>query len=334
MSVSFVLERLPAPSRHDPASIGNIKRQRVYILPTREGFVFSILLLAMLFGAMNYNNNLAFILTFLLGGLFLVCILHTHRNLAGLIIRGSRPQPVFAGAAAQFPISIDNHHGHARTALRLVCQPRRKWRGEKPTPALHATVEVGVQTGQNQHLHITLPAMRRGLLPLERIIISSCFPLGLFRAWSYLEIEQHCLVYPRPEGRAQLPAPMPGAQQGQAGAHNGTNDFIGFRQYHPGDSTRTIAWKAVARGHPLLVKRFSGDGSHTLLLHWEDVNHLHDTEARLSQLCRWLLVADQQGWEYGLSIPDAHIAPDRGHLHKETCLEALAKFGNGHAGNG
>ena len=332
MSASFVLERLPAPAQSDPAAFANIKRQRVYILPTRAGIIFSILLLAMLLGAMNYNNAMAFILTFLLASLFLVCMLHTHRNLAGLMVSGGRPQPVFAGETAQFPLSIDNCHGHTRTALRLVCQPRSNWWGQSSLPGYNA-VGTAVPMNQKQQVYIPMQTERRGLMPIERIVVSSCYPLGLFRAWSYLALEQHCVVYPRPKGVSQLPAPAPGYQRGQDGTQNGANDFIGFRPYHPGDSTRTIAWKALAREQPLLVKRFSGDGSHTLLLKWEDASHLNDTEARLSQLCRWILLADRLGWLYGLSIPGAQVDPGQGLMHRDTCLEALARFGGGNAGN-
>src|SRR3989304_6159249 len=177
MSASFVLERLPAPARSDPVSFARIKRQRVYILPTREGILFSILLLAMLLGAMNYNNSMAYILVFLLGGLFLVSMLHTHRNLAGLIISSARPQPVFAGETAQFPIGVDNFHGPVRTAIRLVCQPRRKGWRKTSLPAGNA-VEIDILPSWKKQVCIPVPADRRGLLPLERVVISSYFPLG------------------------------------------------------------------------------------------------------------------------------------------------------------
>jgi len=326
---NYVLERLPDTARSDPAFSTNIKRQRVYILPTREGIIFSVLLLAMLLGAMNYNNSMAYILTFFLGGLFLICMLHTHRNLTGLIISGTRPQPVFAGETARFPVSIDNLHGPVRTALRFECQPRSSW--WKISTPVSVSVAVDVRANRRQQVFIPAPAKRRGLLPLERVVIASRFPLGLFYAWSSIQLEQQCVVYPKPEGSTQLPAPAPGSRQGQEGVHEGANDFTGFRHYHPGDSIRNIAWKALAREQPLLVKRFSGDGSHTLLLQWDDVNHIHDTEARLSQLCRWILVAERQGWNYGLVIPGARIEPGRGTLHRDTCLETLALFGTVHA---
>lgn len=329
MSESIVLERLLSPARGDHATASKLKRQRVYILPTRPGFLLCIAMFTMLLGAINYNNSMAYILTFLLVSVFMVCMLHTYRNLAGLIINGLTPRPVFAGETAGFPVIIDNRDGQNRPALKLVCHPSRK--AKRAAKQDYQPLMIDLRANQWQQVEIPAPAIKRGLLPLERVIISSCFPLGLFRAWSYIHLKEQCVVYPKPAGVDQFPAPVAAQQQGQEGAQSGANDFAGFRQYHPGDSIRNIAWKALAREQPLLVKRFSGDGSHTLMLAWQDVSHLPDIELRLSQLCRWILLAENQGWNYGLEIPGLQIDPAQGALHKNRCLEALARFGADHA---
>lgn len=331
MSASFVLERLPA---HGAAfTFMQVQRRRVYILPTRAGMLFALLLLVLLLGAMNYNNSLTYVLTFFLGGLFLICILHTHRNLAGLIIKGAAPPPVFAGGTAQFPVTLDNRHGQARIALELVCQERATWWGNKTRPP-RTTTRIDVPAGCISQAQIILPAPRRGLLPLERVMISSTFPLGLFHAWSTLTLELACVVYPAPGGQMELPVPGAGQWQGEAGGQVGTHDFTGFRPYHPGDSIRTIAWKALAREQPLLVKRFSGEGGRDLILSWDDTAHLSGIEARLSQLCRWVLRAAPQQINYGLHLPGSGIDPGQGETHRARCLEALALFGHVHEQRG
>jgi len=328
MTESIVLERL-SPARGDHASVSSLIRQRVYILPTRPGFLLCVAMFTMLLGAVNYNNSMAYILTFLLASVFMVCMLHTYRNLAGLVISGAKVKPVFAGEMAGFPVIIDNRDGTPCPALKLVCHPSRK--AKRAAQQSYQPVMVNLQASQWQQVEIPAPTINRGLLPLERVIISSCFPLGLFRAWSYIHLEEQCVVYPKPAGIDQFPAPVAAQEQGQEGVKSGANDFAGFRQYHPGDSIRNIAWKALAREQPLLVKRFSGDGSHTLMLAWEDVGHLPDIELRLSQLCRWILLAENQGWIYGLEIPGFQIDPAQGTLHKNRCLEALARYGIHHA---
>lgn len=326
MSESIVLERLLSSADRDATPLSNLKRQRIYILPTRQGFTFSVLLLAMLFGAVNYDNSLTYLLTFLLASMVMICILHTYRNLAGLVLSSSPAESVFAGDTAQFPITIDNRNGQTRPALRFICRPKQPFFKKSPANICPFT-DADIQMDQYQRIYLPVPAPNRGLLRPGRIMISTRFPLGLFQAWSTIHINQVCVVYPRPAGQDHLPAPVSANSYGQDGPRPGTNDFMGFRQYQPGDSIRNIAWKTLAREQELLVKRFSGDGGHTLMLSWEDVSHLPSIETRLSQLCRWIISAGQQGLFYGLDIPGTRIEPERGDLHQGECLEALARFG-------
>ena len=74
-----------------------LDQRRVFIFPDRAGLVFLAMLAVMLIAAINYQNNMAFALTFLLFSLFIVAILHTFSNLSGLRIEALRGQPTFAG---------------------------------------------------------------------------------------------------------------------------------------------------------------------------------------------------------------------------------------------
>lgn len=329
MAESIVLERLLSPAHDSVSPVSRLKRQRVYILPTREGYLLALVLLTMLLGAINYNNSMAYMFTFLLGSVFLIGILHTYRNLAGLILTGSTPRPVFAGETARFPLMIDNHGGRARPALQITSAPGRGRKIKHGTACLPVIIDV--KADQWLQTDVGKTANKRGLLRPERLAISTSYPLGLFRAWSYLEIGTWCVVYPRPDGIDVFPAPAPAREQGRSGIKTGADDFAGFRHYHAGDSIRTIAWKALARAQPLLVKRFSGDGGETLMLTWQDVMFLPDNESRLCQLCRWIVLADQQDCTYGLDIPGLRLEPASGPLHRNQCLEALAHFGIPHA---
>ena len=49
-------------------------------------------------------------------------------------------------------------------------------------------------------------------------------------------------------------------------------------------------------------------------------------DARLSRLARWVLMADQRGFDYGLRLPARDIRPGTGAAHLHACLEALATF--------
>lgn len=297
-----------------PATGGvHLNHRRVFILPTAAGMLFALTLTVMLLGAINYDNSLAHALTFLIGSLMLIAIVHTYRNLAGVKVNAAPAEPVFAGEIARFPLTLDNRGGRARQALALQ---------RRGGPA-H---QVDLDAGRLQSLELQVPATQRGLMTLGRTRITSTFPVGLFRAWSYFHAPQQCIVYPRPDGHLPLPLPSPHHAEDQTGQLGGAEDFVGFRSYRPGDSIRSIAWKAVARGQEILVKRFSGSGSHQLALHWNDTRVLADTEARLGQLCRWVLDAERYGLRYSLTLPGLEIPLDGGPDHRHRCLEALAVF--------
>lgn len=326
MPTTVVLERPPVDRA---ASIGLqaklLKRQRVYIFPTIQGWVYCLMLIVMLLGSINYNNSMAFMLTFLLGGLALVCMLHTYRNLTGLIVSSKKPSPVFAGQQALFPIHLDNRFGITRFSIQLQkSQHLKTWFSKSKDKT---QVLIGVNSGKQIMINYPCRAEKRGVLKLERLKISTHFPLGIFTAWSYIEPEDYCLVYPAPDGKEQMPLNISDSENADYGKQSGTDDFAGFRKYRAGDPINSIAWKAYAREQGLLVKQFSGKGTQILLFDWESVAQLNDIEARLSQLCYWIILADKMSMHYGLDIPGSRVEPSFGTYHKECCLEKLAYYG-------
>ena len=73
------------------------------------------------------------------------------------------------------------------------------------------------------------------------------------------------------------------------------------------------------------VKVFSGATSGVTMLRWQDVV-AGDTEARLSQLSRWVVDADARRLRYGLCLPGVDLSPDCRRQHRQRCLEALALY--------
>jgi uncharacterized protein (DUF58 family) len=173
---------------------------------------------------------------------------------------------------------------------------------------------------------LPVPAARRGWLELGRIRLETRYPLGLFRAWSNVQPDFLCLVYPRPE-KSPLPPSSPEASFGSRQAiAQGTDDFSSLRTYQLADSPRHVAWKAVARSDDMLTKQFSGDASAELWLDWERLPPSLELEARLSRVAGWVLAAESGGLRYGLRLPGIEIAPAHGDAHRTACLTALALY--------
>jgi len=288
-----------------------LHRRRVYILPSAAGYGFAALLLLLLLSSINYGNSLGFVLTFLLGGTAWITMHHTYRNLVRLQVSGGHPVPVFTGGQARFPIELDNPAGPSRYALQLQAIS-----GDR----------TALDVADHGTAILARLAPRRGRLELGRFRIGTRYPLGLFHAWSHVDLGLRCVVFPRPAAPGEPPpsSPADAAHRGDQG--RGNNDFSGFRGYQPGDSSRHVYWKGLARSETMLTKLFGGDAVEELWLDWEATGEIDD-EARLSRLCRWILDADTAGRAYGLRLPGREIAPARGDSHRQLCLTALALFG-------
>jgi uncharacterized protein (DUF58 family) len=290
-----------------------LSRRRLYILPTRSGAFFALVLLIMLAGATNYANSLAFALTFWLVAIALVSMHRAHRNLVGLNVVRIRSRPVFAGGVACFDVTFKNEARRPRRALRVTISGRGQ----------HEPVDV--ITGSTVHITFRRAATIRGFLPCPVLQVESRYPLGLFRVWSRIVPRAEALVYPRPAGCAQLPEGADSARAGIAAARRGGDEFFAHRRYRPGDAPRHIDWKASARSEVLMVREYAAGRAPA---RWFDYHSLSGltVEARLSQLALWVERAAGANRTYGLRLPGLALGPDHGELHRRACLKALALF--------
>lgn len=300
-------------TRRPPVPV-TLNHRAIYILPTGYGLLFIGVLFGMLIGSMNYNNNLGFLLTFLLGNMAFVSLFHTHRNLSGLRIHSLRGHPAFAGERAAFEIGLQAGSQPVQSLMLSFDQG-----GE-------ATADLGA--GESRRISLTLPTHRRGRLRPGTLRVETLYPLGLFRAWAVLSTHVEAVIYPRPRYAplsAFGQASQSGQEQGEPGGP-GVEDFEGLRAYQPGDPLRQISWKAFSRGQGLFTKTFVGQKGGFVLLDWQRLRE-NDVEARLSMLSHLVLAAHQMQMNYGLNLPDQSLPPDRGEAHKHRCLKALALFG-------
>ncbi len=292
-----------------------LTQRRIYVLPTPAGLAFAIALVLMLLTSINYRLSLGHALVFLLGGTATASIVHAFRNLLGLSVRPQRCDPVFAGEAAGFRFLIENARAARRPALRL------RARGQS------TTFELGPATASS--VLLACPTARRGLLSLGRTVVETTWPLGLIRAWSVFVPEADCIVHPAPEANPP-PLPEDGTGSPRAGSrlHEGDDDFAGLRAHRDADSPRHVAWKALARGSPMLTKQYAAPQGGELVLDWRALPAEMNDEQRLSRLTAWILRAERDGRRYGLQLPRTCIAAGLGRDHRDRCLRELALFGS------
>jgi uncharacterized protein (DUF58 family) len=293
-----------------PASV---HRRRIYILPTRFGMMLALLLVAMIVAGLNYNSNLGLAFAFLMSSLGLVAMHHCHRNLLGLGVDVNEETDAFAGRGAAFDFMLRNPSSMDRCDIEIRCTPEAESIGS-------------VSANGYEQITLEVPVTRRGVMRWNQFELRTCYPFGWFRAWTYVQAPLTAYVAPYPGG--DRPLPSSDAAPGSSARHEarGDEDFAGLRSYSPGVPLKHMAWKVLARGGEAAVRSYSGSASQPEWLDWSALPGVA-TEARLSQLCRWVLDSEA-GFPrpYGLRLPGVEIPPARGTQHRARCLRALATY--------
>ncbi|MEP7072007.1 MAG: DUF58 domain-containing protein [Verrucomicrobiota bacterium] len=289
-------------------------RLRVRLTAAGCGLLF--VLLAIWYGASSQNNAAAYLLFFALGSVAAVSIAHTLLNVAGLAAMVEAPKPVFAGDEVSLPVEIGNTSRRFRYFVSIQAADSG---GEE-----ERVDEIGAARAARTVLRFTAPT--RGHHLVEKLRLSSAYPLGIVRATKSISTSQAYLVYPKPEGERPLPESFISTQAIRPDADTGDGDeFAGVRPYVPGESQRHVDWKAVARGQPMLTKKYQREVGGTLSLDFAKVPG-NDLEARLRQLTQWVLEAERSQRSYSLRLPGVIIHSSLGEMHLRQCLRALALF--------
>jgi uncharacterized protein (DUF58 family) len=281
--------------------------RRIYILPTRSGWIFAVLVVVTFVAGMNYGNGLALLFAFWMAGFALVAMVQTQRNLAGTRIISASAEPAFAGESIAVSIA---------TAAR------------GPVADLSLSADDAASTTASTPgdvLRLQIAAHRRGPWRAPALKLTSTAPFGLFRTWTWLSPVLSTLVYPRPSGTLPLPR-SPGDEGGNDSASTDHEELAWLRDFRAGDSPRQVAWKAYARGAPLLVREYRGRASAARDFDFSALPD-PDIESRLSQLARWCADAAVQGEAWTLRLPGCTPLAGQGPQHLEQCLRRLALHG-------
>lgn len=304
--------------RIPPAREVTLNQKRLFIFPSRVGLFFVLCLSVMLLAAINFQNNLSYALTFLLATLFILAILHTFANLSGLTIRAVKAKPAFPGQQTEFELQVERsrkkeHHGIYFRFERSGIE------------------RLSVTGPELASLRLLAPVGERGWHHPGRLLVESTYPLGLIRCWTWIDLDLHAMVYPRPLPSSELPGLATDQPDGASVPVVGSDDFYGFRDYRAGDSPRHIYWKGLARGQSLQTTQYTAYADRSVWLDWDAFPGV-GVEQRLSHLCYWALEFDRKGDEYGLRIPGVVIEPGVGEHHRDQVLKALALYGVGEKG--
>lgn len=212
---------------------------------------------------------------------------------------------------------------------------RWRWLIERRLPERPAEAALdALGPGASVTVTLSLKPRRRGRLELAGLKIARSEPLGLARGLTRVPLEGRIIALPR---RYRLPAiALPGRRRFQQGgvSHAVTvgdsTEFIGLREYRPGDPLHKIDWKSTARAGVPVVKEYQDEffERHALIL--------DTSSARGEDACFEEAVAVAASFVYAIDTRECLLdllfvggevrtyTAGRGQLHTEHMLEVLA----------
>lgn len=289
-----------------------LSRKNLYMLPTRHGILFAIVLLAMLLVAVNYNNSLAYLMTFTLASTVMVSMLYTHRNLEGLCLSFGVCRPVFVGEMLGFTLVLNNRSRRDRYDIGIDIEGDQSRRRD-------------FSASDILRIECSTRVKRRGWHTLPAVQVNTRYPFGLLFSWSkHAELDRKALVFPNPAEWQEFPMKHSGKSPKPVLRNNSHDDFSDIRRFRKGEPPQHIDWKTYAKGKGLYSKHFVGGELPEMMFHWDDTQG--EREHRISLLTRWVIEAAALGMSYGLELPGRRFSSGNDERHLAECLKALALF--------
>jgi uncharacterized protein (DUF58 family) len=301
--------------RMPPSSVQQLNSRNIFIMPSKFGITFLLLVLLLFLLATNYQNNIIMLLSYLMASLFISAMMQSFFNFSGLVFQSRGECQGYAGQVLNILVTVTAPS--KRFALNF------SFDGQKIARLEH--------TGK-QELVVKVPfySDQRGVFTPGRIKVMSEYSLGLFTTWTRLDFATICTVYPEPKalknGMRALSAAQSSSTQQRGGASiKGVEDFFELKSYLPGEPLSRVAWKQFARGQGKFSKQYQENQGELVWLNLADMPAI-DLETKLQLLC--FLISHYAGRQqkFGLNLLHHKIEPNAGKQHIDLCLRALAHY--------
>jgi uncharacterized protein (DUF58 family) len=197
------------------------------------------------------------VLSLVLGSLFI------RHPLKAVEVERKLPRRVRQGDEVRLGLIVRNNGRRTLPLTRL----------DDPFPAFEPNAALIERLGPGEQTHIELvsTARRRGDFASGEVKLTSGAPFGFLRSSRTLEVGTPLVVVPRWFEIRSFPILEPSSfpsdvlhERARTGAGE---EFIGVRDYRPGDPPRSVHWRSTARAGHLIVREFEEElASHVVLV--------------------------------------------------------------------
>jgi len=301
------------------------------------GLAYALTTAVLVIGAINGQNNLLFWLFGLAVAGLVVSGILSGWSLMGIRVQRDILTPrIHAGESLRLRYRITNRNFiFPAFALTLEEMPdARSWLGKRFLATFRDSLTTPVAyvgyigPRQSVTIDIEAPSYARGPVTLNAFRVASTFPIGLTRKSVTFAQVASCIVWP---SLCELADAL--TKQGFEGRSTrrlrpspSGDEFFALREFQPGDSLRSVAWRASARADKPLVRSMAVRPGRRAWIIVDDRAIDESLDRILSVAASLALQFRTQGSDAGLATLSrgALLVPAAGERHTTRLLDALA----------
>jgi uncharacterized protein (DUF58 family) len=215
---------------------------------------------------------------------------------------------------------------------------RWQWLVQRKLPRRAEEIQINeIAPGESQTARLSMMPRRRGRIELAGLTLGRAEPLGLVKGLTRVALPARVTALPKRYRVPQLA--LPGKRKFQQGGVSlatsigDSEEFIGLRDYRPGDPLQKMHWKSFARAGKPIVKEFQDEffERHALILDTarEDGEDAVFEEA-VAVAASFVYTIDTRECLLDLLFAGTEVhsyTTGRGQMNAEHLLEILAALG-------
>lgn len=271
---------------------------------TRYSVVVVVLLFGLFLEAYMHDFNLVYITLFFVFSLAFSAGPIGILNLGHLEASYVRSGRLFAHQEGKISMQVDNHSSTTSWSITL--------HHEKTSVQLEQ-----LKGGTSTTLQLPVTPKKRGTFIHKDSYLESKYPLSTVRLVMKIHESYEGIVYPEPKGLSLKS--FLAQEETYCGEEK---EFDGLRAYDGTQKLSHIHWASVAKGD-ISVKVFSKE-TQTPKLIFNFYSAAADDEARLSQLCLWVLECEKQKLPFTIQMPNKLLNSTKESI--DVILETLARY--------
>jgi len=271
---------------------------------TRYSAVVVVLLFGLFMEAYMHDFNLVYITLFFVFSLAFSAGPIGILNLGHLEASYLRSGRLFAHQEGKIPISIQNTSTTTSWSVTLHDE-------NTSVPLAHIKGEA------SKTLQLPVTPRKRGTFTHANCYLESKYPLSTVRLVMKIKESYEGIVYPEPKG-----LPLRSFLDQEETYYGEEKEFDGLREYDGSQRLSSIHWASVAKGE-MSVKVFTKE-TRTPKLVFNFYTVATEDEARLSQLCLWVLECEKKNLPFAIQMPNKELKSSKESI--DVILETLARY--------